>query len=200
MRYRVYGAMVLTCSFFLMLLAGKEFSESQEFENHPLIQYYVICPGGYMPAMNDQHIMWATLGEPVAGTSMNSSYRLGAGVWNTWTSSPPPVFVDDEATGPAAIKSYQNHPNPFNPATTIAYDLPSTSRVTIRIYNIHGQMIKTLQDNSLANAGSHRIVWDGRDSQDMTVSSGVYLYRLTVRTVNNPGEVYSTVRKMTLMK
>ena len=200
MRYRYYTVLLITVTIILILTAGQGSSELHQTGKQYILNYYVICPGGYMPVMSNQHMMWGTFGEPVSGTSMNSSYILGAGVWNTWTSSPPPVIADDENTGPASITIYQNNPNPFNPATTITYEIPSLSRISIRIYNIHGQVIRTLYENSPVDAGSHRIVWNGRDSRDMPVSSGVYLYRMTVRPFDYSGEVYSTARKMILMK
>ncbi len=87
---------------------------------------------------------------------------------------------------------HQNYPNPFNPTTTIAYNLASDGPVTLEVYNIKGQKVTTLV-NKQQSAGSHTIVWDGKDDSGRAVSSGVYHYRL--RTNNN-----YVSRKMLLMK
>jgi hypothetical protein len=86
----------------------------------------------------------------------------------------------------------QNRPNPFNPTTEIAFSLPRGAEVTLAIYNITGQRIATLIDHHL-EAGSHSIIWNGRDETGRTVSSGIYFYRLKA------GE-FTETRKMVLLK
>lgn len=71
----------------------------------------------------------------------------------------------------------QNYPNPFNPKTTILFDLPLNSYVTLTIYNIVGQKVKTLFDGE-KTAGSYTIKWDGKDDKGSNVSSGIYFYRI----------------------
>jgi flagellar hook assembly protein FlgD len=80
---------------------------------------------------------------------------------------------------PVDISLYQNYPNPFNPSTTIKYYLPKTQRVVLKIYNSLGQEVRTLVDAVQAN-GYNTELWDGRDDQGLTVSSGIYIYRLSV--------------------
>jgi hypothetical protein len=69
----------------------------------------------------------------------------------------------------------QNYPNPFNPETVIRYQLPSASNLSLKIYNIIGQEIKTLVD-AYQGAGYYSIKWDGTNNQGMKVASGVYIY------------------------
>jgi len=85
-----------------------------------------------------------------------------------------------------------NYPNPFNPSTTIAFDVANAGRVSIEIYNIKGQRVKSLVNDSF-DVGPHIVVWNGDDAAGHAVGSGVYFYRMTA-----PG--YSSVRKMLLMK
>ncbi|MDP8267524.1 MAG: T9SS type A sorting domain-containing protein, partial [Candidatus Tenebribacter davisii] len=85
-----------------------------------------------------------------------------------------------------------NYPNPFNPTTTISYDLNNNSKVKLEIFNIKGQKVLTLEDGEKI-AGHHNIVWNGKDSEGRSVSSGVYFYKLDT-------EDYSSVKKMILMK
>ncbi len=87
----------------------------------------------------------------------------------------------------------QNTPNPFNPTTTISYSLASAGRVTLRIYDVAGRLVRTLVDDDHAPAGSREATWDGRDNSGATVASGVYFYRLEA------GSFVST-KKMLLLK
>jgi len=80
---------------------------------------------------------------------------------------------------PTKIALYQNYPNPFNPTTTIRYDLPKTSKVTLVVYNMLGQEVRSLV-NEVQKFGTKSIVWDGMDNSSQSVSSGVYVYRLKV--------------------
>jgi hypothetical protein len=72
----------------------------------------------------------------------------------------------------------QNQPNPFNPETRISYGLPATSRVTLRVYNVVGELVKTLVDDVQA-AGQHEVVWNSTNDNNEKVASGIYFYRFT---------------------
>lgn len=72
-----------------------------------------------------------------------------------------------------------NHPNPFNPTTTIEFSIQNDSQIELSVFNIKGQKIKTLAQNEFTK-GSHSIIWDGVDESGESVSSGVYLYKLKV--------------------
>ncbi|MBT4503537.1 MAG: T9SS type A sorting domain-containing protein, partial [Gemmatimonadetes bacterium] len=93
---------------------------------------------------------------------------------------------------PSAFALYPNHPNPFNPETTIGYDVAEKGSVRLRVYDVAGQVVRELID-SVQPAGSYRVVWDGRDKDGAQVANGVYLYELTA------GD-YRAIRKMTMMK
>jgi len=73
-----------------------------------------------------------------------------------------------------------NFPNPFNPVTLIQYDLPAAASVTLRIYDLSGREVRTLERATPRPAGRHTVAWDGRDGSGRDVASGVYYYRLTV--------------------
>jgi len=85
-----------------------------------------------------------------------------------------------------------NYPNPFNPSTTIFFSLQESGWVTVRIFDIKGALIATVADRFFA-AGRDQIIWNGKDQNGRSVSSGVYLYRF--RTEN-----YEETRKMILLK
>lgn len=93
---------------------------------------------------------------------------------------------------PTVSRLYANYPNPFNPTTTISFDLATAGEVELRIYNIRGQLVKTLLRTDL-EAGHHKYIWDGTDHTNRRVSSGVYFYRLQA-------PHYSNARRMVLLK
>lgn len=74
----------------------------------------------------------------------------------------------------------QNYPNPFNKGTTIEFNLKVSSKVTLEVYNLSGQHIKTIISNKLYNTGNNSIVWDGNDEHGNNIKSGMYVYRLRV--------------------
>lgn len=84
----------------------------------------------------------------------------------------------DSGTLPATFELFQNHPNPFNPTTSIRFDLAAPARVTLAIYNILGQEVIRLADGDFPT-GSHSVVWDGRDRDGRTAASGIYIYRIS---------------------
>jgi hypothetical protein len=100
-------------------------------------------------------------------------------------------------TVPATFSLEQNYPNPFNPTTTIYYQLPTPARVSIQIYNLLGQSIRTLTDE-LNPAGYHHIQWDGRDMLGNLVASGIYFYQMRATTAE--GSEYQQILKMSLLK
>jgi hypothetical protein len=87
------------------------------------------------------------------------------------------IRLEDVANVPNEFKLSQNYPNPFNPETNIRFQLPEASKVTLTIYNILGQEVRSLISKNL-NAGYHTIKWDGTNNFGLKVASGVYLYRL----------------------
>ena len=103
-----------------------------------------------------------------------------------------PVVESDNELIPISTELIGNYPNPFNPTTTISYQLPENSEVTLSIYNIKGQKVTTLVNEKL-EAGNHSAVWNGRDSNGNQVGSGIYFYKLRVGN-------YQKVKKMLLMK
>jgi hypothetical protein len=86
----------------------------------------------------------------------------------------------------------QNHPNPFNPTTTIGYTVPTRAKVTVQIYDVTGRLVATLVDET-RDAGRYAAEWNGRSASGDPVGSGVYFYRLNV------GKE-SLTRKMVLLK
>jgi hypothetical protein len=95
------------------------------------------------------------------------------------TTSLTSVKERDDRLLPAEIYLFQNYPNPFNPSTTIQFDLPKSAPVTLEIYSILGVKIHTLVMGESMNAGRNAVAWDGRDEGGASVSSGMYVYRIS---------------------
>ena len=74
-----------------------------------------------------------------------------------------------------------NYPNPFNPETTISFNMPEAGKANLQIYNLRGQLVKTLL-NKQVSAGPQNIIWNGTDTQNRSVASGVYFYRVKTGT------------------
>ena len=104
------------------------------------------------------------------------------------------LSINDEPNViPSSITLFQNYPNPFNPSTTISFFVTQTSSfVTLEIYNIKGQKVKTLVNENL-EAGNHSVIWNGKNDNNKLVSSGIYFYKLKA------GDFNST-KKMILLK
>jgi len=85
------------------------------------------------------------------------------------------------------------HPNPFNPQTTIAFELPRAMEVSLDIFDLQGRLVRSLLDESPFATGGHKQVWDGRDGEGRATASGVYFYRFTAGDQKRVG-------KLTLLK
>jgi flagellar hook assembly protein FlgD len=102
------------------------------------------------------------------------------------------VDDDDVVDIPEAYKLFPNYPNPFNPTTTIQYYLPQASEVTVRIFDVYGNLVKTLV-NGRQSAGQKSAIWNGHNDIGQKVSSGVYFYSLIT-------EEFLQSKKMMLLK
>lgn len=113
--------------------------------------------------------------------------------WFDVDTAPQPVLT----TIPENFELLQNYPNPFNPGTRIDFRLPRQAEVEIKIYNVLGQEISTLVNRKFS-VGLHTITWDGRNSADLPVSSGIYIYRLSAK---SGGQLlFTDSRRMVLLK
>lgn len=98
---------------------------------------------------------------------------------------------------PESFALQQNYPNPFNPGTQIDYQLPEQGVVNLTIFNLLGERIRTLV-NGEKPAGYHQIRWKGVDADGKRVTSGIYFYRLTVKTQGRRS--FTATEKMVLLR
>ncbi|KPP95355.1 MAG: extracellular 1,4-alpha-glucan branching enzyme [Bacteroidetes bacterium HLUCCA01] len=120
-------------------------------------------------------------GEPFEVTSTTMSVEMAPGQFNIYTTEPLPVPDIIRATSvesgdaiqlPSQVQLYQNFPNPFNPSTTVRFDLPATASVSLSVYDVLGRQVAVLVDDTLP-AGTHSVNFDAQQ-----YSSGTYLIRL----------------------
>lgn len=138
---------------------------------------------------------WLPL-QSVVDTAVNvvSAAITETGVYTLFAAQLPTDVPEDDSHGslPYRFELSQNFPNPFNPVTTIEYSLPERSRVSIEVFNVVGQKVRTLVDR-MESAGTYTISWDSRNGSGIPVATGVYLYRFQA------GEHVET-KKMILLK
>jgi hypothetical protein len=123
------------------------------------------------------------------------------------TDALPKIAPDDEdeeeiliTSMPTEFELGQNYPNPFNPSTTMMFALPKAGEVSLKIYNLRGQLVATLHQGAIA-AGRHQMVWDGRDARGQQVATGVYVYRLEADGPSaGSGQRFVATKKLTMMK
>jgi len=131
------------------------------------------------PASGAGDALFYVAGNAANGNSSTSGDRIYA-ISETWTESDISA-VSIPLLAAAELKP--NYPNPFNPRTTIAYDLSESQSVMLSIYGLDGRLVRQLE-NGIRSEGTHEVVWDGLDSRGMTVSSGTYFYRLLTNRVD----------------
>ncbi len=118
----------------------------------------------------------------------------GAICWTITNLTPSDVHEirSDDAILPTEFNLGQNYPNPFNPSTTFEFALPELSKVNIGIYNVLGQLVKTLADAEYA-AGRYSVDWDGTSDNGSPVATGIYFYRMNAND-------FQATKKLMLLK
>jgi len=157
---------------YLMALAGLGLRDDVESgDDWPLLTFEADLAGEGTQTIAFDYTLWDTQGEPTESGSVSLSV---------------------ENLMPMTYSLHQNYPNPFNPTTTIRYELPTASKVQLRIYNLRGQEVIRLVDED-QTPGYRQAIWTGRDRTGRSVSSGIYIARLVA-----PGFAKSV--KMVLLK
>jgi len=128
----------------------------------------------------------------------DSTWFYGDVDWNPWTDASHTITMTECGTGigdelPMRPALMDNYPNPFNPVTTIRFDVPSPGgRVSLTVHDLSGRVVTRLVEREMPG-GRHSAVWDGRDDGGRPVASGVYFYRISM-----PG--FEERRRMVLLK
>jgi hypothetical protein len=127
-----------------------------------------VIAGGGGSTSSAEHLLLHTVGQPVIDLTISTDFTQEQGFWYL----PWFLVTGAETPGAFAYRLDQNYPNPFNPVTMIRFSLTRPSRVTIRIYDVAGRLVRTLIDERM-EAGEHSLPFEARD-----LASGVYFYRL----------------------
>ncbi len=165
-------------------------------------EFVVTTPGrfGFMPIYRDDpgtlNDDGATPGEPI--TIWIDDLRLPTQI--VWTHFGDIIDLTPIITSlaensikiPDKFELSHNYPNPFNPQTTIKFQLPSKEYVTLKIYNMRGQLVRTLVSEEM-NPGYYDVIWEGRDDQGVLVSNGLYVFQFKAGN-------YQKAKKMIMLK
>lgn len=168
-----------TLKYDVELADNPEFSDLRSFENLEQLHAAVesLAPGEYYWRVRSK-----TSNGDVSEYSESGYFKVGDNV----------TGVEEAAEIPSDFALEQNYPNPFNPETVIKFSLPESRFISLKIYNILGQEVRTLINREF-QAGNHTIVWNGKDNYGKSAAAGVYFYRI------DAGE-FTAVKKMILMK
>jgi hypothetical protein len=135
--------------------------------------------GGAFSAAGPYHVR-GTAAQPDAGRLSGGAFTLRGGFWTVGGTpvvgvdpSPPPV--------PAAFAVLPSAPNPFSTETRISFALPAERYVVVSIYDVGGQRVRTLLNES-REAGRHDVLWNGRDDEGRPLANGVYWVRVKAGT------------------
>jgi hypothetical protein len=106
------------------------------------------------------------------------------------------IEVEEASEAPRANRVFGNNPNPFNPRTEIKFSAAQAGKVTVRIFNVAGQLVRTL-DTKVEKAGPASVYWDGKSDRNVSSNSGVYFYKIMFA---NGQTLSSDGRHMVLVK
>jgi hypothetical protein len=136
------------------------------------------------------------------GTMFDVSYQLYSAFLLTATDhsgneSPASFLVNDflstSGRSPARTALKENYPNPFNPTTTISFELANSQPVFLNVYDVAGRIIRRLEKGSVLPAGRHESHWDGRDESGRKMPASLYFYHLEAGS-------FSQTKRMMLIK
>jgi hypothetical protein len=166
----------------------------------PLLESFLVetDPGNLVALSYDGQLIGSVFADATGDAIISNDDLPGTGVNVTLTVSGfnhlthvEQIMVEDGdmtdvETPMAALSLSQNHPNPFNPTTAISFSLPVAGQVDLKVFDVNGSEVVSLLTGSRA-AGTHQVVWNGRDGAGQAVSSGLYFYRLEAggETLNN---------------
>jgi hypothetical protein len=159
--------------------------------------FTIVSPGAYVSAPVD----WTYYEYNVPANLIGGTVRIGINcvsndafvfMLDDYVMDKGAVSSSDPVTPVVATALNGNFPNPFNPETTISYSVKAATPVLVEVYNMKGQKVKTLVNESKAT-GTYQVKWDGTDDNNQRVTSGVYFYKMQA------GD-YSSTRKMIMMK
>ena len=140
--------------------------------------------------------VWSTASTTVAldaGSHILRFFTTTDGYNLNWFEFQEPTTAVPHEPPSTGYRLHPCYPNPFNSSTTIAYELPEPARINLAIFDVSGEVVKTLAAGETSGPGRHEVVWNGRDEAGRAAAAGVYFYRLDAG-------LYSETRRMSLVK
>ncbi|HJY63654.1 MAG TPA: T9SS type A sorting domain-containing protein, partial [Ignavibacteria bacterium] len=175
---------------------GNDFFDSATTRTFGVLSRDILYQGnwyqfkGWTGSGNGSYTSPDTTGNDTSATVTLRNPIVETANWRT-----PPIGVKQNGTEiPKVFMLYQNFPNPFNPVTTITFDIPSPSNVNIIVYDLLGREVETVV-NQLVEPGKFTI-----DFNSSNYASGVYFYRIDAQAVNKQHGEYSSIKKMVILK
>ena len=108
------------------------------------------------------------------------------------------IANNEKNATPETYSMYPSYPNPFNPTTTLKYDIPENSHIKLTVFDLSGRVVTELMNQSIM-AGTHHSIWNGKDKNGRSVSSGVYLIQMKAISTNGKKH-FTNSQKIVLLK
>jgi hypothetical protein len=132
---------------------------------------------GFASSTGSNTMVKSVVGQSFIGTAMQGNNIIESGFLADTIFRGVMVAVRDVDGLPTSYELYQNYPNPFNPSTAIRFDIPHRSFVDLTVYNLLGQQVASIIKEE-KDPGRYTIVWRGTNDDGLSVTSGIYFYRL----------------------
>jgi len=196
MQHKKHQEGLLVSIFLFFLFTVAVFAQSSE--NYTLKKWAINSGGGGSSSTN--YAMQDAVGQSSAvGNMTSTSYGAASGFWGEGGMETGIEDKEGDINIPRTFKLHQNYPNPFNPETCIAFDLPWKAEVVITIYDLQGKKVNCILQG-MQEVGAHSVMWRGKDFYGNIVSSGLYFYRIMVRSQEAESKTVVKAGKMIFMK
>ena len=192
---RIWSILLIATSMLFLIM---EKVQAQSSENYH-VKKSAIDQGG-APSQSANYKTIDAVGQSSAiGTASSENYFVSSGILGGYESGLTAVDKNVSMVIPEKFKLLQNFPNPFNPVTHIEYHLPHAADVELTIYDIRGHVVRQLVRGTIS-AGYHTTLWDSKNMAGKIVASGIYFYRIEIKTNKARQQSYLDIKKMILMK
>jgi len=149
----------------------------------------VLGSGGAIASVSGQVLLSGTIGQPIIGIGVQGQTRISQGFWLPLAGT---VSVDEDRVNERSL-GVSNFPNPFSNGTTIRISAPIEGALTIRVFDLVGNLVRTL-DAFVSMTGSQDIYFDGMDNVGQPLGSGAYMYEVSGRSATDGQPIYRIQR------
>lgn len=180
---------VLLTIFFVLIVGSSAFAQVT-------LPWHVTASGGGIGATSGTRVLSGTIGQTIIGVvSITNGNQLSQGFWLPLRDTALSV---DEGTSPSSLATdVVNYPNPFSSSTTIKFLTPVEGAVTIRVYDLAGNLVRTL-NVELSLTGGQEVLFDGLSDSMTPLGSGNYLYEVSGTGLD--GKHYRKIQRMTILR